>query len=680
MHTAVDDGSGEHLDVSLHPNLTVVRHLSPGARRRFLDTVGRLSVPDGDEAVGEVEASGVVFPLSSASLALLGVVDPPSAVVSAHRLATVDAPNPAEPGLRSGDPLGGDPVPVAFPAQTDQHAPTPDTPLHQLGELPEGDGPAAEVDVALPAAPAEPPQRPRPTPLERRLGALRDRRADLARMLAQVADVEVGGVPAALAELEAAPVGAPVPGAVALADEWADLQKDWRGLEVGATAEEHAALAAVARAQAAVAEAEAVLRKPHLTDDQVQRIEAAHAATTEASDRVERRFGGSRARKQLADAEAEEQRLLERFGFESWVDYMLRTAKRAEDPDRNQEKADLEAARTELEVCIAELDAIPGAVGRRHRRARLKERQEELSDRIAPVLGRQPVGDDVEQELRSLTVRADRSREVAALVTALAAVGVDVAGGDGRRPDADAVAEAARRLLSAVDHAERRRGELEAALAALDDEIDVLADAAASGATEPPDRPRLPDMAEPPAGLLDLLDDVAPEPDGASGPDEDADGVDPDAQAVAARFTTSHTPDGSSGTAVVADGETAGDEVAAGVPEPDASTASEAIDPGDVSEGDPAVPWDLTDREALVDDLHWAALRCIAELRTDAPGGPRPVVLDDPFSVLEPAECVTVLARLARLTDLVQIVVVTDRPEVAEWALAIGPDHAAVVG
>jgi hypothetical protein len=208
-------------------------------------------------------------------------------------------------------------------------------------------------------------------------------------------------------------------------------------------------------------------------------------------------------------------------------------------------------------------------------------------------------------------------------------------------------------------------------------------------------------------GLLDLLDDVAPEPvedhdDGDRGdhhePDRDAalpvgsaDGdhpEDPDPDSgESAGSTPSAGPDVDDAEGVDAEGVGAGGDgpddldpdAGPGPTGLDGATAAADHEPA-AADGDATMPWDLTDREALVDDVHWAALRCIAELRADVPGGPRPVVLDDPFSVLEPAECVTVLARLARLTDLVQIVVVTDRPEVAEWALAIGPDHAAVVG
>ena len=91
------------------------------------------------------------------------------------------------------------------------------------------------------------------------------------------------------------------------------------------------------------------------------------------------------------------------------------------------------------------------------------------------------------------------------------------------------------------------------------------------------------------------------------------------------------------------------------------------------------VPPDPAARAAFVDDVHWEAMMAVAGARVEGPAGQLPVVFDDPFPMLDADECVEVLARLVRLTDNVQMVVVTDRPEVAEWAEAIGPDHAAVL-
>ena len=70
----------------------------------------------------------------------------------------------------------------------------------------------------------------------------------------------------------------------------------------------------------------------------------------------------------------------------------------------------------------------------------------------------------------------------------------------------------------------------------------------------------------------------------------------------------------------------------------------------------------------------------IADCRADGPAGHLPVVFDDPFGDLDADEVVEVLSRLSRLTDLVQLVIVSDRPEIAAWAHDLGREHALVVG
>jgi ABC-type bacteriocin/lantibiotic exporter with double-glycine peptidase domain len=55
-----------------------------------------------------------------------------------------------------------------------------------------------------------------------------------------------------------------------------------------------------------------------------------------------------------------------------------------------------------------------------------------------------------------------------------------------------------------------------------------------------------------------------------------------------------------------------------------------------------------------------------------------PLVLDDPFAALGDDEMAQVLDRLARLADVVQVVLVTDREAAAQWAERIGPATARV--
>ncbi len=84
------------------------------------------------------------------------------------------------------------------------------------------------------------------------------------------------------------------------------------------------------------------------------------------------------------------------------------------------------------------------------------------------------------------------------------------------------------------------------------------------------------------------------------------------------------------------------------------------------------------DRSSLVDDTDWELLSRLAKVRSVGPGGSVPLVLDDPFAALRDDEVGRVLDQLAQLGGAVQLVVVSDRPAVANWAAGLGPDRVAV--
>lgn len=731
-------GSAADVEVSFHPHITVLRGLHDPARQWCIDTLGHLAVGRGTEASGEVEASGIRFALTDTALSTLGLVVARDAVVSADDLRPAAGPSGEPAGAGPVAMLGQGEVPVGALGPGDPAGIHPGSELEPLDSRPHAAEQQAIAVAGESTAPEllpvpEPADQPDPVAeaLDRRLAALRRRRVELHRLVEGLAEVDATEVAQALRALDDVPVGTPVEGAADLADRWRDLQREHDAIELGTTSEERAAMAELVRVELAAAEAEARLRQPQLTPEQIRRIEAAHADYVEASDKVERRFGGARARKHLADAELEETRVLARFGFESWVDYMLSTSKRAADPEMRREHADLEAARQEVVHCTAELDAIPGAVARRRRRAELAVRQDELSTEVAAVLGHQPVGPDVEAELRALRVAADRSRELDRLVAALRAVDVD----PGPAPvDPEDLAAAARRLLDSVAHDARRREELVTAAEALDVHIAALAQARVATPVVAPELPPLPDMAEPPQGLLDL---VAATPvhavpqgspsewpgraaeeaeDGPALQDRPGNGLqsDPRDLAEAEAFnaetppwldrvvTPSLSPPPPSDEPAQplepvepalagagpldAEGrssEVQADEVQAGEVQAGEVQAGTVLAPvghvetaGDAGEAPP----EPVDRQAVVDDVIWRAMVRIDACRSEGPAGFLPVVFDDPFPGLDADEVVDVLSRLARLTDLVQFVIVSDRPEIAGWAHDLGPEHALVVG
>ncbi|QXC62305.1 hypothetical protein KSP35_05735 [Aquihabitans sp. G128] len=84
------------------------------------------------------------------------------------------------------------------------------------------------------------------------------------------------------------------------------------------------------------------------------------------------------------------------------------------------------------------------------------------------------------------------------------------------------------------------------------------------------------------------------------------------------------------------------------------------------------------DRSTLVDDVEWELLSRLARVRSVGPGGSVPLVLDDPFPVLDDAEVTRVLDRLAGIAGAVQVVVISDRAAVADWAAGLGADRVGV--
>lgn len=84
------------------------------------------------------------------------------------------------------------------------------------------------------------------------------------------------------------------------------------------------------------------------------------------------------------------------------------------------------------------------------------------------------------------------------------------------------------------------------------------------------------------------------------------------------------------------------------------------------------------DRAKLVDDLDWELMSRLAAVRSVGLAGALPLVLDDPFAVLDDDELTHVLDRVVRLADAVQVVVVTDREAAVAWAAQIGSEKALV--
>ncbi|WP_421119780.1 hypothetical protein ACE2AJ_20895 [Aquihabitans daechungensis] len=331
------------------------------------------------------------------------------------------------------------------------------------------------------------------SPVSRKLADLERRRVELVRLQEAVGDQAGSAVNGALDRLLGAGTeAAPVVAALALADTWRDLHQQLSALDTGVSTEEYAAEQRVAEARQSVIEAEVEFNQPVLTPEQITKVEAAHALVLEAQDRTEGRFGGSRLRKKLEDARAEERRVLERLGFSTYADYMMSSSSRGVGPAN---RSSLEAARSRLTEAEAHLATLPGAADRARRRTELLQRRDAVAPRVAALLGHEPTGPESEEELRSLREPvAPNEAAMAELATELTAAGVAVTGPPYDRDDLILLA---RFYLSEEETAVDRRVEIEQALHALDDAIGTVRAARDRGDQEVPAFEPLPELAQP---------------------------------------------------------------------------------------------------------------------------------------------------------------------------------------
>jgi hypothetical protein len=213
-----------------------------------------------------------------------------------------------------------------------------------------------------------------------------------------------------------------------------------------------AARAELSAAEAALAELNAFAAGGGLTPEQRAEIEAVHEAVLEAEDKASQGFGRAAARRRLEQLRAEEQDVLERYGYGSHLDVVL-SGGRPGGGNRLAAEQRLQAARGRLESLEGQTTGTPDVVALRAERDRLRAEGIELlgvdpADRLDVLLEQHP---DVPQPI------------VTELADALRAVGV--------APVGIALDEAARAWLAEQSELQLARREGRGRLAELDDAI-----------------------------------------------------------------------------------------------------------------------------------------------------------------------------------------------------------------
>lgn len=80
-----------------------------------------------------------------------------------------------------------------------------------------------------------------------------------------------------------------------------------------------------------------------------------------------------------------------------------------------------------------------------------------------------------------------------------------------------------------------------------------------------------------------------------------------------------------------------------------------------------------------VEELEYSLMARVAGQRSVSYAGSLPLVVDDVLGALGEVDLVRVLERLGRLADTVQVVLLSDQPDVVGWVRRLPPEQAALV-
>jgi hypothetical protein len=464
----------------------------------------------------------------------------------------------------------------------------------------------------------------------------------------------------------------------------------------------------VTAARRAVAEASGA---SPLDPTDVEALEAAHAEVLSAWEGSERRIGVGKARRRLEDAQLAEREILARMGFASYTEFMVSGRASGSPSQLDAEEArrtlrDAEGrlaqveAQVEEELNAARATVAPDPVGSWDADAaqgRLTATLAALRARAVDLLGEDP-GDDVAGALRD-RISTDPLPD---LRLALDEVGVPL----GEVLSREAVLQRAHDWIARTRTDESRRGGLEAARDEIDAQLRTL-DAAAD------DRRAWEALVAQRDALRQQVESSALAGDAIEAADErlahDRAEIDRaevalaeaerDASLVSSPLAGSPTPAAPAApTADLAtlEGEARDAQTALDValshllsPRPPAGDDPDAA----IGRAEARLVLAQLERDSLrairdartgvedepldVDDLVWRVLSVLASHQAaavDGGPGPAPLVLDEPFGDLAPAEAQALCDALVGPASAVQVLVVTDREDVVAWARAASSD------
>lgn len=706
----------EGVAVDLHPRLSILSGLSDAARLRFITALEAIPAGSDPGAQGSIEVHGVFLDLTRESLELLELDEPLDVTVRASDLPNASE-RPEPPVPEAGAPGASVTADVVEPGAA---AESEAARAAALGALEAAESErisirvrldelasrrreiAADVESARGALDNAAPSRLlrargdlealqrrstavaleeialRRERLESQLEALIKEADEQRRELKRLASSGTEEVREALNAAAAAcdPDLVPSAEAASIADRIEALDAILVELEATAAtgrAQMHDLTTRRDAAYDAMIEAEAALRRPDLDAEVVEELEAIHDEIFELDGRVSK-LSSSRLRRRMNELREREGELLTRLGFDTWSAYVMGMSNDGAEAERQQRyevtKATYQFAEDELAKAAGEPLEVVGELADR------QDERHQLLTRAWELLGSTLAEGEVVAALRNLQVPArpilvEREPALANLRAELAARG----SADLPLDAAELMLAARRWLDEADDVATRRIREVEATRQHIESEINRIAsdleslpDPQAEVPALAADDPRLVAAEELVAleeGHVErhrsaqrLLDELRAL-DGVLRGDEDraeaelvtADRAVRDAERVVADLEAARRP--SAGSA------------------PGASRRAE--------EADGRRRRSRSERRAVLDRLEWYLLARLAQQRAVSYVGSVPMVFDDAFVEWSAEELTEVLGRLVRMSEVIQLVILTDDVGLISWARALGREHAVVI-
>lgn len=686
--------------IDLHPRLSAVVGMSDEDRARFCDVVRAISGGGTAGASGLLEAHGILLDLNDDNLAMLdlkeqkpvvvGIQDVPGArdaseirqaveryvmswPVGRHEgldrtRSAYEAAKSACDELRSEAAEFRDKLHRAGgtreEAQSALNAVNQDLDPTAPQNLDRARSELAEIEAELGVASSEPP--------EARIGRIEGRLDEIHQTLENLPTGETRAVEAALALVRNPPQGGtrPDPEAQALADAVEALQREIVAFEESLAEEGISlakAMADLEESRAELLEAEERLRRRDATPEESSELESIRDRMVEVESKMDSRIGGAKARKEFEQLQAREAEILDRLGYRSWTEYVMGSALLGVDPEAQDR---LERARIDVEVRDQRWNNLA-------QRLETEPEYKEMLDRLEAVYlaafdmleGREP--DDLAGTLRAMTVEVEPMTQLDAaseLWDALEDAGVEL---EGEELPFEAILTAAEEWLGAIRRAEAMRPELEASALELRHDLDVAKSELAAAESGTEREPEVPDDPRWAAAVAKV--------NGANARYErflaSRNEVEPLERALQTAIAAE-----SAAQALVEQAQARVDHAA--VQERATRAALDDVIDALGQDPDVAVVIEAEAGLGLGPDpagLDMFLLTSLTALRGVSYAGSIPLVLDcvlDPYDI---SDANAALARLEKLSDAVQVIVVTQSDDIALWVDGIGIEHGAVV-